>query len=136
MAGNDDVTCPEPLDQCFINNVVNSIDLFYIPCGWISTISLAGSAHCLSCYCGHFVLPCGAKVHKQHYQRSSGREHGAVKQTMALWNYLPWLIHVREPLSSSFTCSREALESFLCSFALQVTEENQAINEGCDYCNL
>lgn len=44
MAGNDDVTCPEPLDQCFINNVVNSIDLFYIPCGWISTISLAGSA--------------------------------------------------------------------------------------------
>lgn len=48
------------------------------------------------------------------------------------WNYLPWLIHVREPLSSPFSSSLGALKFFLlCSLGFKVNEETQAINLEC-----
>lgn len=52
-----------------------------------------------------FTLSCRAKLYKHCDCRISWRVHGAVKQTMARWNYLPWLIHFMEQQSSSFTCS-------------------------------
>lgn len=64
-----------------------------------------------------YTLSCRAKLYKHCDCRISWWEHGAVKQTMALWNYLPWLIHVMELQSSSFTCSVSAFFSaFLFSF--------------------
>lgn len=48
------------------------------------------------------------------------------------WNYLPRLIHVREPLSSPFSGSPGALTFFLlCSLGIKVNEETQAINLEC-----
>lgn len=45
------------------------------------------------------------------------------------WNYLPRLIHVREPLSSPFSGSLGVLKFFLlCSLGFKVNEETQAIN--------